>query len=115
MEPTQFIIMLLCVIIVMGGATWSFMMYTIINQQQTASQASNLVIKQINDKLDFLHTQSNTLVNAQGNISSAQRQTLINALYALPGSINTTKSNHAMLVHLNETLEKLVDNNSIQR
>lgn len=77
MESANFVILLLAVLIVMSGATWAYQTYTSAIQQQNAAQQGQVVIKQINDKLDELHKQSQIQINAQGNLSQHTRDKLI--------------------------------------
>jgi len=74
----------------MVGTIYAYQTYTSIQQQQLAQQQGQIVVKQINDKLDSLHSLSQEQLNAQGNLSNNQRQTLIKELQDLPGvQLNT--------------------------
>lgn len=62
----------------------SLVLFVIVNQeaqqqmqQQRANQTGMQIIKQIFDKLDNLHTTSQKLINAQGNLSQHTRDVLI--------------------------------------
>lgn len=77
-------------------------------QQTRSNQTGARIIKQIFDKLDALHVQSNQLVNAQGNISMTQRQALINELTDLQkeGGI----ASRDIQIHNLHILQEILDN-----
>jgi hypothetical protein len=86
MEPAHFTNILLCIVIVMGGITWSIMMYTINQSSNDTEQRGQQTVKSID-----------TLISYQGNLSSTQRNTLIKTLQDLPSQIQTLNVHNAKI------------------
>jgi hypothetical protein len=107
-EPNHFANLLLCIIIVMIGVTWSFSMYFYISQQQEAGIQGAIVIKNVNDKLDSLHKQSVDIQNAQGNVTAVQRDKIIKDFENVPAGGLASHKDALMNNHvLNEILANL--------
>jgi hypothetical protein len=124
MKQINPVVVILVIILTMQSAMLSVLLFTTNTYlQNTQIQQANSqklgfhIVKQINDKLDTIHNISQLQLNAQGNISNAQRQKIINEFENLPDSgiashadINNLIGN---MTHQNANLKLQRDNNMV--